>query len=148
MANYVSAAEYASPGSGSGMSDLFQNRLLLQYLSGVGASFDPEGPAGAMNQITQQTIGAQSKHELQTRYMQMLQQMLGGIPQGGKLSGDRDSLTIKIPTSSLAKDEFDPLARTEAGGGTPYGGEIDWSKPENQGQLSAFLREGSLDPYR
>lgn len=145
MANIMSAASLAS----SEPDNLLQNRLFLQYLSGAGAAMQAGQPISAgIDPITQQTIGAQSKHELQVNYMKMLQQMLGGIPQGGKLFGDRDSLTIKIPTSSLTKDDFDPLARTEAGGGTPYGAEIDWSKPENQGQLSAFLREGSLDPYR
>lgn len=143
MADYTSAASLAS----SEPKNLLQNRLFLSYLSGAGAAMQLGDPISAgLDPITQQTIGAQSKHELQTNYMKMLQQMLGGIPAGGKLSGDRDSLTIKIPTSALAKDDFDPLARTEAGGGTPAF--VDYSKPENQGQLSAFLREGSLDPYR
>lgn len=119
------------------MDNLLKNNLFLQYLSGAGGAMSAGEPIGpTLNQITQQNIGAQSKHKLQQSYMKTLQQMLGGLPMGGKISGDKDNLTIKMPTGSLAQEG----SQLEGGSG------IDWSDPKEQGQLSAFLREGAANP--
>jgi len=126
------------------MDNLLQNKLFLQYLSGAGSALQAGQPISTgIDPVTQQTIGAQSKHELQTKYMKMLQEMLGGLPVGGKISGDKDNLSIKIPTSSLST----PTELAQEGSQLPGGSGVDWSKPESQGQLSAFLRGGTVNPY-
>ena len=125
------------------MENLLQNRLFLQYLSGAGSAISQGEPmAPALNQITQQNISAQSKAGLQQKYMQMLQEMLGGLPTGGSIKGSKDKLTIDVPTSSLANSR--QLA-TE-GAQLPGGSGTDWSSPEEYGQLNAFLREGTANP--
>ena len=55
------------------MSNLFQNKLFLQYLSGAGNAISQGQPAApALNQITQQSITAQSKAALQDKYIKRL----------------------------------------------------------------------------
>ena len=83
-----------------GISNLLQNRLFLQYLSGAGGALAGGQPvAPALNQITQQNIGAQSQAALNKRYMGMISKMLSGeqIPEGGKVIHSEKGTDIKIP---------------------------------------------------
>jgi len=78
------------------LSDLFQNKLFLQYLSGAGAAIGSgKNIAEGLNPITQQNISSQN-------YMKLLKKMLeGNIPDGGKMTMDKDGLSMKIPSSAL-----------------------------------------------
>ena len=83
-----------------GMSNLLQNKLFLQYLSGAGGALGAGQPvAPALDQITQQNIGAQSQAALNRRYMGMISTMLGGgeVPAGGKLTRDEKGTKIELP---------------------------------------------------
>ena len=61
-----------------GLSNLFQNQLFLQMLSGGGQALQAGEPISAgLDPIIQQNIQAQSKVKLQDRYMKMLAAMLG-----------------------------------------------------------------------
>ena len=87
----------------SGLSSLLQNRLLLQYLSGAGEAISAGQPVGPeLNKITQQELlsRAATKKQMTTteNFNKLLGQMLSG---GGKLSLDKDNLSIKAPTSAL-----------------------------------------------
>lgn len=77
------------------LSDLFSNKLFLQYLSGAGAEIAAGGQGTeALNQITQQNIAGQSM-------MGLLQKMLGGEGgEGSKMSVDGKGV----------KMQFDPKA--------------------------------------
>ena len=94
MAEIAEGAGAGAAGVG-GLSGLLQNKLFLQYLAGAGGALSKgENVGGAIGNITQQNIASQN-------YAKMLQSMLGGMPTGAKLSGDRDNLSIKLPTSTL-----------------------------------------------
>jgi len=83
-----------------GVSNLLQNKLFLQYLSSAGGAMAAGQPiAPALNQITQQTIGAQSQAELNKRYMGMISKMLSGeeVPEGGKVTHDIKGTKIEVP---------------------------------------------------
>lgn len=80
---------------GGGISGLFSNPLFLQYLSGAGAALSSGQPVGvALNNVTMQNIAAQNQAKL-------LSNMLSGMPAGAKLTADRDSLNLKMPSAAL-----------------------------------------------
>lgn len=90
-----------------------QLRMLTLYLSGAGAAIQQGEPIGpSLDATTKQLMGARSKAELQSHYMRELSRILGGLPAGAKLTGDRDSLSLKIPTSALGS-----VSPTGEGGG-------------------------------
>ena len=73
------------------MQNLAGNKLLLQYLSAAGMDIGGGKPIGAnVNAVTQQNIAAQN-------YAKMLQKLLAG---GGKVSMDKESVTIKHPVTA------------------------------------------------
>lgn len=76
----------AAGGTGGGFSwgSLFSNPLVLQMMASMGASLDPEGPAGAIGGVTNQWIRSQSQ-------MKMMQKLLGG---GAKITMDKDKTNI------------------------------------------------------
>ncbi len=77
-----------------GISNLFQNKLFLQFLSNAGAAMSEGKPIGpALNQVTQQNISAQN-------FSQMLTKILGG---GGKFSMDQKGMKMDIPQSALGE---------------------------------------------
>jgi hypothetical protein len=74
------------------ISDLLNNNSILQYMSGVGAAMsEGKSPATAMNQITQQQLGAQSKVKMQNNYIGQLKDIIGG--------GDAAKTTAKKPNN-------------------------------------------------
>jgi len=78
------------------MDNLLQNKLFLQYLSGAGGAMSSGQPVGpALDQITQQNIGAQSKDKLNKKYLEMLKQILEG---GGDVKLGKDKTTINAPS--------------------------------------------------
>jgi len=81
-------------GESGGLDALLQNKLFLQYLSGIGADISAGGTgiAGA-NAITQQNIQAQN-------YMKLLKEILAG---GGKLNVGEKKASLLIPKGSLAE---------------------------------------------
>jgi hypothetical protein len=84
-----------------GISNLLQNKLFLQYLSGAGGAMaGGQSIAPALNQITQQNIGAQSQVALNKRYMDQIGKMLGGgeVPAGWKLTRDEKGTKMEIPS--------------------------------------------------
>jgi len=96
MANYESSASIASGGEPGIMSNLLQNRLFLSYLSGAGSAMQQGEPvAPALNAITQQNIGAQSKAKANEYYMKMLKEILAG---GGDVKLGKDKTTINAPS--------------------------------------------------
>uniref|UniRef100_A0A6M3KEH1 Uncharacterized protein n=1 Tax=viral metagenome TaxID=1070528 RepID=A0A6M3KEH1_9ZZZZ len=137
------------------MSNLFQNKLFLQYLSGAGNAISQGQPAApALNQITQQSIAAKSQADLETELkkgkqsnqlqgiMKMVQQMLGGEGIGdSKMTLSKDGLTLKSSTTDLenfGKTEFPAtLPQSEGGSG------IDWSNPSNLPPIAKKYLEGA-----
>ena len=94
----------------SNISNLMQNRLLMQYLSGAGGAMASGQPvAPALNQITQQNIGAQSQAALNKRYMGMIGKMLGGgeVPAGGKFTREEKGTKIELPAGLGSLGEQD-----------------------------------------
>ena len=91
------------------MDNLLQNRLFLQYLSGAGGAMSTGQPVGAaLNDITQQNISAQSKAELNKRYMKILQEMMEGkIPSKSKYTVSDMGLDVKIDRSALDNTQQD-----------------------------------------
>jgi hypothetical protein len=71
---------------------LMSNPMVIQMMSKMGASLDPEGPAGAMDQVTQGWIQNKS-------YLEMMKKMLGG---GSKITFDKDTFSIKGPSNALS----------------------------------------------
>ena len=115
------------------MPNPLENQMLMYYLAGMGGALSEQGgnKAGvAMGQMTQQQIQSQN-------YMKMLKGMLGGMPAGAKLSGDKDNLTVKMPTNTL------DLA--QEGSAAPGGSGTNWADPKNFNQLSPQIR-GSVNP--
>lgn len=92
-------------GSLEGLTDLLNNRLLLQYLSAAGQDLLSGQPIGSnVNAATQQNIQARS-------YVDLLRNMLSS---GGKMSMDKDNITIKAPTQSLQGPGGVPAGSTGA----------------------------------
>ena len=80
------------------MENLLQNKLFLQYLSGAGAAVaQGDSPAGALNAITQQNIGAQSQAGLIDLFRKML---AGGVPGGKAVMSDK-GLNLTVPPEAL-----------------------------------------------
>ena len=74
-----------------GVSNLANNKLLWQYLAAASNDIGSGKPIGAnVNAVTQQNIAAQN-------YAKMLQKLLAG---GGKVSMDKESVTIKHPVTA------------------------------------------------
>ena len=74
------------------MKGLAGNKLFLQYLAGAGSDILAGEPIGRnVNVVTQQNIQAQNM-------MKLLGQMIGG---GGKVTVDKDNISIKAPTAAL-----------------------------------------------
>lgn len=82
-----------------GLSNLFQNRLFLQYLSAAGQDIGSGNPIGTnVNAVTQQNIGAQSQNKLNEHYIKMLTSILSGkVPAGGKMTMDDKGTKFQIP---------------------------------------------------
>lgn len=80
----------------SGLGNLLQNKLFLQYLSAAGQDIGSGNAIGTnVNAVTQQNISAQN-------YMKLLKRMLAGdIPTDGKLEMDADGMKLKVPKSAL-----------------------------------------------
>jgi len=73
-----------------------QTNMVVYLLSGMGEGLSPEGSPGRVG-------GGMAKGWAQSaQYMNLLKMMLGGMPAGSKMSGDRDNLSFKIPTAALA----------------------------------------------
>ena len=75
-----------------GLSNLMQNKLFLQYLTGASADIGSGNPIGQnVNAITQQAITAQN-------FSKLLSEVLG---KGGKAVIDKDNTKLDMPTSLL-----------------------------------------------
>ena len=86
--------------------------LLLQYLSGAGASLSQgQQIAPAINQITQENITAQS-------YAGLLQKILGG---GGKMTLDKDKFSLSGTPDLLGDPVQSGDPTSEGFGGTQAG---------------------------
>jgi len=80
---------------GQGLGNALQNKLILQYLSGIGGAMSAGQPVGpAMNAITQQNIQSQN-------LMKLLKQMLG--PDKTKGTFDSSGMTVKIPNEAMSE---------------------------------------------
>ena len=78
-----------SPGIVDKIDNIFQNKLFLQYLSGLGGAINAGQPIGpAINNITQQNIQSQN-------IMNMLQQLLG--PDESKATFSKAGINLTIP---------------------------------------------------
>lgn len=85
-------------GTGGGFTDLLQNKLFLQYLSGAGSALQQGQPIGpALNQVTQQNISAQN-------YVGLLKKLLG--PDESKGTFSNKGLSLNIPASELKSGAF------------------------------------------
>ena len=74
------------------LESLAGNKLLLQYLSAAGQDIGAGKPIGAnVHAVTQQNIAAQN-------YSKLLKTLLAG---GGKVTADKDNITIKHPVNAL-----------------------------------------------
>lgn len=84
-------------GFGGTMKNLLSNNLFLSMLSGAGQAISEGKPiASGLNPLIQQNIGAQSKAKLNSKYIQMLSQMLKG---GAKVSMDKDKFSVSGPST-------------------------------------------------
>jgi len=121
----------------AGLSNLLQNRLFLQFLSGAGGAISSGQPIGpALNQITQQNISSQN-------YLKLLQKMLSGeeVPEGGKVMMDSKGTKIDIPKTALK--EFG----SDLGGIAPdLGGPSTASDTRTQDQTKLRQLE-ALNPF-
>jgi hypothetical protein len=107
-----------------GLGELFENKLFLQMLSGAGAAMQRGDPISAgLDPITQSVIGAQSKSGLMQQYMKMLKEIIAG---GGDIKMDKDTTSIKMPSSLLGGTGSELGAMTmekgvaETGGLNPF----------------------------
>lgn len=107
-----------------GEASLMDNKLLWQYLSAFGSSFGQGGDwMGALNQVTQQNIGAQNQAGLIKVFGDMLK---GNVPEGGKITMDKDGMKLNVPSTLYNKktgeinmgalDEPGSIGNMEAGG--------------------------------
>ena len=113
-----------------GLSNLLQNKLFLQYLSGAGADIASGQPIGQnVNAITQQNIAAQNM-------MGLLAKMLKGeVPEGGKITIDNKGTKIQVPNNQSVQQP--------STGGLQSDVSIGQSKLEDFAKLSTFLRPSS-----
>ena len=89
MVNEFGAVPENSPGIMDKIDNIFQNKLFLQYLSGLGGAINAGQPIGpAINNITQQNIQSQN-------IMNMLQQLLG--PDESKATFSKAGINLTIP---------------------------------------------------
>lgn len=90
---YSSGGGFTPSGAGGfDWGSLLSNPMVIQMMAKMGASLDPEGPAGAIGGMTNQWI--QNK-----QYMDMMKKLLGG---GAKVTFDKDTWNMKGQTSALA----------------------------------------------
>jgi hypothetical protein len=87
------------------LSELFQNKLFLQYLSGLGSGIaQDKSVAGTLDEITQQNISAQSQAGL----IGLFKKMLGGeVPEGGKLTMDSKGMKMDMPKASFMSQSLE-----------------------------------------
>jgi len=109
--------------TGTGISELFQNKMFLQFLSGAGASIaGPDSFAAGVNQPVQQNIASQN-------FAGLLKKMLAG---GGKMTLDKDTFSLKGDSKLLQGpgnneagtslgDMTEPLSIAPTGGGVAGG---------------------------
>lgn len=79
-------------GGGFNWGSLISNPMVLQMMASMGASLDPEGPAGAIGGVTNQWIQNKS-------YLEMMKKLLAG---GAKVSFDSEKFSIGGKTSALS----------------------------------------------
>lgn len=92
----------------NGLSDLFQNKLFLQYLASAGGAISAGQPVGpALNQVTQQSITAQN-------FSKLLAKVLG---EGGKATINKEKTKIDMPTSLLGSLSGGTAGMREAAAG-------------------------------
>jgi len=121
----------------NGLSNLLQNKLLLQYLAGAGADIASGQPIGQnVSAITQQNIAAQNM-------MGLLAKMLAGkVPEGGKITIDDKGTKIQVPNNvqseTSATVQNDMLRDMISGSRMAGGSHIDWTKQENINKLSVL----------
>lgn len=76
-------------------------QLLMQYLSNAGSAMGQgQNIAPALNEVTQQALGAQSKAKMIQQFAKMLQ---GEYPEGSKWSTDAKGDTLTIPKSLMTE---------------------------------------------
>jgi len=110
------------------INDLLNNNSILQYMSGVGAAMsEGKSPASAMNQITQQQLGAQSKVKMQNNYLGQLKDIIGGgdaaktaAKKPGNITVTPDGIKHTIPWDAVNNPNTDTIGLmkqiTDAGG--------------------------------
>ena len=119
---------FTSPGTGimpgvggggfmSGLSNLFQNKLFLQYLAAEGQDLLQNTPGKNLNAVTQQSITSEN-------YMKLLKKMLAGenVP-GASMTIDEKGHTFKLPAEALKPipDSISPVTPPPSGTITPGG---------------------------
>jgi hypothetical protein len=115
----------ANEQAGFDVGKLFENKLFLQYLSGMGGAMSAGEPVGpALNQVTQQNISSQN-------YMKLLAKMMKGeIPEGGSHQVTTDAegtkMTFKMPKNVLGGTAENTVL-AQQGAGLPGGSGTDWS---------------------
>ena len=77
----------------------FNQDLMIQLLLGAG------GALGGQGSWQQAAGGVMKNYKASKEYSGMLQQLLGGLPQDAKISGDNKGLTLKLPVSTLSTGE-------------------------------------------
>jgi hypothetical protein len=103
-------APSSSGGVMTGLSNLFQNKMFLQFLASAGQDIMTSKP-GQLNAAVQQNISSQN-------YMKLLQQMLSGdIPEGGKIVHSDTGMQITVPrvkqpSALTSPDEMAPSIGT------------------------------------
>ena len=120
--------------------------FFISQLSGAGASLDPQGPAGSINAITQQYLGAQSKAKLNQRYMKMMGQIMGGEhPTGSKQTIDDKGMKIEFP-APVSDPNDDTMSMGDSVGSIAEGLRAGAPQPGSQfGQVSTN-RSSFLNP--
>lgn len=123
---------------------LMGNNLFWQYLSNIGAAISKGEPAApAMNAITQQNIGAQSKVKAQNAYLKQLAEALrGSAPQkSGTSTGSSASikmgptgLTANVPIDRVLDDSDTAGLLGQLLGDSFMGEDINKPAPLIQGQ--------------
>jgi len=92
-------ANGANPGFGASLAKLMDNKLFLQYLNAAGQDIGAGNPIGAnVGKVTEQNIASQN-------YAKLLRTLLSN---GGKVSMDKDNVSIKAPSSAFQGVELDP----------------------------------------
>jgi hypothetical protein len=97
-------------GGGNFLTNLFQNKMFLQFLAAAGQDISGGGKnlGGAINQ----NISSQN-------YMKLLSQMLGGdIPEGGVIKMGPEGMDIKVPKMGTLSGQ--PSQGTSVGNANPF----------------------------